>query len=50
MQTFTATEIVQSILDIFYHAYEIEIFQGALMMAIVAGIVLLVLSIIKIKI
>lgn len=49
MQTFTAQTIIGSVLDIFYHLYEVEAVQGLLMIAITAGIVILVLSIIKIK-
>lgn len=49
MQTFTATEIIQSVLDIFYHLYEIEAVQGLLMIAIVGGVLVLLGSILKIR-
>lgn len=49
MQTFTATEIISSIMDIFYHLYEVEVVQGLLMIAIVGGILVLLGSILKIR-
>lgn len=48
MQTFTATEIIGSIWEIFQKLFDIEIVQGLLMISISATIIVIVFGIVKI--
>lgn len=46
MQTYTATEIINSFFDMFYHLYEVEFFQGFIIIASAVGIIALIVAII----
>lgn len=44
----SATQIVDTVLDVFYKVFDIEMIQGLLMISITAGIIILVIGIVKI--
>lgn len=46
MQTYTPAEIVRTFVDMFYHLYEIEFFQGFIIIASAVGIIALIAAII----